>query len=177
MENDLKLYTVNTQYINYLKKYQKNIWNNEEYKRLRPYVGIIIIINDYKYYAPLSSPKEKHEKWKDRIDFIRIDYKNELKGVINSYNIIPVDDNDITLIDIDKEEKQYADLLKIEMIIIRKKKDLIINNARKLYEKITKYKNENMKLADFCYDFLKLEEKMREYQIIKRDNGTMLHKD
>ena len=39
------------------------------------------------------------------------------------------------------------------------------------------YKNENMKLADFCYDFLKLEEKMREYQIIKRDNEKMLHKD
>ena len=168
METELRLHTVDTEYINYLKKHQSNIWDNEDNRRLRPYVGIIININDFKYYAPLSSPKKKHEKWKDRIDFIRIDYKDELKAVINLNNIIPVDDSDLTIIDIDNEEEKYADLLKIQMIVIRKKKDLIINNAKSLYEKITKHKDENKKLAKFCYDFLKLEEKLIEYQASKK---------
>ncbi len=177
METELKLYTVDTKYIDYLKNFQKNMWDNEEKGRLRPYVGIIITtINGFNYYAPLSSPKPKHEKWKDRLDFIRIDYKGELKCVINLNNIIPVHDDDVYLIDISKEEEKYASLLNIEVIEIRKKKSLIINNARSLHEKITKHKDENSGLASFCYDFENLENKLHDYQIIKQQHRDALAK-
>jgi len=33
-------------------------------KERRPFVGIIIILDDKKYCVPLSSPKPKHEKMK-----------------------------------------------------------------------------------------------------------------
>jgi len=31
-------------------------------KEKRPFIGIILKINDINYFAPLSSPKEKHKK-------------------------------------------------------------------------------------------------------------------
>ncbi|MDF2803696.1 MAG: hypothetical protein K0S61_3599 [Anaerocolumna sp.] len=176
METELKLYTVDTKYINYLKEHQKNMWDNDEKGRIRPYIGVLITIDSFKYYAPLSSPKPKHSGWKDRLDFIRIEYKDELKCVINLNNIIPVHDDDIFLIDIDKEEEKYADLLNVEMIEIRKKKDIIISNARSLHVKMTKYRHEpaNARLAAFCYDFLKLEEKLHEYQVMKQEKRDAL---
>ena len=174
METELKLYTVSSAYLNYLKDHQKHMWDNEEKGRLRPYIGILITINDFKYYAPLSSPKPKHAGWKDRLDFIRIDYKGELKCVVNLNNIIPVHDDDIFLIDIDKEEEKYANLLNVEMIEIRKKKAIIINNAKSLYEKITKHKADNAKLALFCYNFNLLEEKLKHYIIIKQKERDAL---
>jgi hypothetical protein len=44
MNTNLKLYTINTDYINYLKRFQHHIWDNEEKSRLRPYVGVILHI-------------------------------------------------------------------------------------------------------------------------------------
>ena len=84
------LYTIDTDYIEFLAKYQEHIWNNEENQRLRPYVGIVLDIGNFKYYSPLSSPKPKHLHMRDRLDFIRLEYKGILKGVINLNNIIPV---------------------------------------------------------------------------------------
>jgi protein AbiQ len=169
MNTNLKLYTINTDYINYLKRFQHHIWDNEEKSRLRPYVGIVFEIDKYKYYAPLSSPKQKHDKMRDGLDFIKIEYKNELKCVINLNNMIPVDDSDLSLIDIENEESLYANLLSVEIIGIRKKKDIICNNARILHNKVTKHRNEkhNEKLIQICYNFLFLEQNMSEYIELK----------
>jgi protein AbiQ len=168
-ENEnLKLYKVDTDYINYLKNYQHHIWDNEDKKNVRPYVGIILTLNNYKYYAPLSSPKPKHQLMTDRLDFIRIDHKNELKCVINLNNMIPVDDSNIALIDIDNEDEPYRSLLITEIIQIRKKQKLIQNNARILYNKVTKHADENPKLVRICYDFNLLEQKCKEYQELKQ---------
>jgi protein AbiQ len=90
MPNNLKFYYIDTKYVNYLKETESHIWENDDKGRIRPYIGVVLSINGYKYYAPLSSPKPKHKSWKDSLDFIRIDYKGELKGVINLNNIIPV---------------------------------------------------------------------------------------
>ena len=173
MKDKLLLYRVSTDYINYLKKFQKHIWDNEEKGYTRPYVGIVTQIGNYKYYVPLSSPKEKHKTMKDGLDFIKIIHKNELKAVININNIIPVDDSDITLINIEQEKQDYRDLLNIEMIFIRKNSEVITGNAKSVYEKITKHKKENMALAARCYDFKNLEKKLEDYKQMKEMNKVM----
>ena len=47
----------------------------------RPFLGIIIVCNEHKYCVPLSKPKGKHEKMRDKIDFKKIVYQGELIGV------------------------------------------------------------------------------------------------
>jgi len=173
MSDNLKLYKINTNYINYLKKFQRHIWENKENHKTRPYVGIVLEINNYKYYAPLSSPKSKHISMKERLDFIKINHKNELKCVINLNNIIPINDSDITLIDIDNEEEQYSNLLKVEIQEIRKKQKTIIYNSKILYNKVTIHKKDNLKLVEICYDFLLLEQKMHEYQLYKEEISSI----
>ena len=49
----------------------------------RPFLGIIIICNEYKYCIPLSKPKKKHEKMRDKLDFKKIVHQGVLVGVLN----------------------------------------------------------------------------------------------
>ena len=56
----MKLYHVSDEYIDYLSKIYKRVFSNKEGKRthLRKYVGVVLDVNNHKYYIPLSSPKE-----------------------------------------------------------------------------------------------------------------------
>jgi protein AbiQ len=172
--NNLQMYRVKTEYIHYLKKFQDHIWDNKENGRLRPYIGIVIQIEDYNYFAPLSSSKDKHKIMKENLSFIKIEYKGELKCVINLNNIIPVDKNDLIEFDINQEEKAYSDLLNIEIQEIRKKQNKIINNVKVVYIKTTKFRNEkqNQWLNNICYNFKLLETKMDEY-ITQKEAATI----
>lgn len=66
----------------------------------RKYIGIVMEINDVKYFAPMSSYKDKHKKMQETVDLIKIkDY-----AVINLNNMIPVPCEQILEIDINKEK-------------------------------------------------------------------------
>ena len=162
----MELYTISTTYIDFLRMFQKNVWLNEENFRLRPYVGVVMKLSHCNYFAPLSSPKPKHEYMKDRLDFIRLEHKGQLKGVINLNNMIPVMDDVVTRLDFkDINDQGYRDLLITEMIDIRRKRNIIEKNALTIYKKVTKYGSEpqNAKLIAICYDFLLLERKLCEF--------------
>jgi protein AbiQ len=149
-----------------LKKFQVGIWENEDKSRLRPYAGIVLHVGDNKYYVPLSSPKPKHMKMQDRLDFIRLEHKNQLRGVLNLNNMIPVNDSLVKRIEIDSiTDSFYRNLLSMEIVDIRRKQAVIRRNAIIIYNKTTKYKDEpqNQRLVSVCYDFLLLEQKLQEY--------------
>ena len=65
----------------------------------RPFLGIIVICNEQKYCVPLSKPKKKHEKMRDKIDFKKIVYRGELIGVLNFNLMIPIEDIVVQKID------------------------------------------------------------------------------
>ena len=57
---NLDLYTVTDKYIDYLSNFaSKNVFSNigTNYRTSRKYLGIVLSIENYKYYVPLSSPK------------------------------------------------------------------------------------------------------------------------
>ena len=162
----MRLYTIDTKYIDFLRKFQNHIYHNIENNRLRPYAGVVLTVGTHKYYAPLTSPKAKHHKMSDRLDFIRLENKGKLIAVINLNNIIPVADELVTLIDIASiADQKYKTLLNIEMIDIRRKQATIIKNANSVYNKVTKFNTEprNARLVSICYDFLLLEKKLQEF--------------
>lgn len=52
----------------------------------RKYIGIVLEVNGFHYFAPLSSFKQKHLNMQERIDFIKI----HNYSVININNMFPV---------------------------------------------------------------------------------------
>ena len=60
----MKLYAVTDVYINYLRQFDKKVYDNKEDKRrvMRKYLGIVLTINEINYYIPMSSPKRSDYK-------------------------------------------------------------------------------------------------------------------
>ena len=61
---EFKLYSVSDTYIEYLRNVFPNVYSNKLTMRVhtRKYVGTVIQIENFKYYIPLSSPKESDYK-------------------------------------------------------------------------------------------------------------------
>ena len=147
---ELKIYSVSDKYIDYLRQFEPNAYSNKEDTRIhtRKYVGIVIKINYYNYYVPLSSPKDSDYQvaGKDKVikksivPIYRIVVKNnkgknELKGTLRISHMIPVPDSELELYDYENEQDQkYKDLVQNEIIAIRKNSEKIIGNANLLYK-------------------------------------------
>ena len=134
----LSLYKVDEQYNRKLYELDCKVLDVSDWKARRPFVGILIEVNDIKYVAPLSSPKKKHLSMKNTIDFYKID-KGKL-GVINFNNMIPVRDKYIIKVNpfemniFNEEDKKYIKLLNKQLTWINKTKnvDIIIKKATKI---------------------------------------------
>lgn len=59
----MKLYGISDEYISFIRNTYPRVYSNKEDVRIhtRKYLGAVIEINGYKYYIPLSSPKDKHD--------------------------------------------------------------------------------------------------------------------
>ena len=56
---ELLFYTISRDYIKYLSDFENHIsYNKEELGHTRPYLGIVLRIENYDYFAPLYSYKE-----------------------------------------------------------------------------------------------------------------------
>lgn len=65
----LNFYIIEDNYIKYLSQFDKHIAYNKNAKR--PYIGIVIIVEEHYYFAPLFSPKPKHKMYKDNLTFLK----------------------------------------------------------------------------------------------------------
>ena len=155
----LKIYEIDSEYIKYLSQYQKHLFISDGNKSNRKYIGIILEINNYKYFAPLSSFKEKHKKMKENVDFIKIrDY-----AVININNMVPVPNGKFQLVDINGiNDSNYKFLLQAENREINKQKNRILKNASIVYNHKLKYKNSTL-LAKRTNEFTVLETAHNKY--------------
>lgn len=161
---------VKEDYIKYLRKFDNKVQDNSELKSNKPYIGVLIQNSDgQKYFAPLSSPKEKHiifnklekeNKLPIDVFLIRDNLKN-LIGIINFNNMIPVIDNVIIYFNI-KEDKNYSLLIK-EHIYCIKYSEEIIKKSTKVYNLVIKYKKTSL-IKRSC-NFKLLEEKAKEFDI------------
>ncbi len=102
---NLKIVTVNT---DYLRKFDNKVAYDKNKKEIRPFIGILFQIGSYDYFAPLPSPKPKHKKMKKTIDFFKI--KDGELGAVNFNNMIPVKESNYSLVELDKETSNIAEL-------------------------------------------------------------------
>jgi len=163
---NLKIVKVNSEYCEYLREFDNRVSYNKNEKELRPFIGILFKIEEYEYFAPLSSPKLKHKKMKNKVDFLKI--KNGELGAVNFNNMIPVKPNNYYLIDLNKttltdEESKYQKLVKEQLNWLNSNYDQVKNKSIKLYNLYNNGKlPENIK--ERCCNFKLLEEKCMEYK-------------
>ncbi len=171
----LKLYAVSDEYIHYL-RVENNIihvlYNKEGHRTHdRKYVGVVISIGDYQYFAPLSSPKRSDyingQIRPSNKSILRIT-KNEngkpvLLCTLKLLNMIPVPDAELILYDLDSEiDKKYKSLVEDEIRWIEHNDTRILQNAKIIYNlKIhedERRTERNSRMLDAILPFPKLEE-------------------
>lgn len=161
----LEIYEIDSTYIEYLSAFEEHLFKNKKLtqKFSRKYIGIILEIGDYKYFAPLSSFKPKHKRLCETDDFIKIG----TYSVINLNNMFPAPLSLCTQIFISNiKEESYKNLLRAEYRIIKQKSNKIINNAKIIYNH--KLINDGKsKLSKRCNDFKLLEDKCSKYKLLK----------
>lgn len=175
----LHWYIVDKKYVNYLKTFDSKIEDIDYKDNLKPYIGIVININEFNYYVPVSSPKDKHYKMKEGIDFIKIKQEGRILGVLNLNNMIPILDECVKKLEYEnigqyrkfkteKEKKIYIALLNTELKVINSKCKKIKKNTIRLYQE--KIENPNSKVSNRCCNFKFLESKLNQF-ISKRENN------
>lgn len=164
-----KLVIVNLKYCDYLRQYDKHVYDNHSKKKNRPFVGALFMVNNSEYFAPLTSPKSKHSHMKNSIDFEKITTKfdnltssktERTIGVINFNNMIPLNSNNYIIIDLDDVNnninRNYMFLLKLDFLYINENYEKLTQKAKNLYNLSIK----NLlpeKLEKRCCDFIILE--------------------
>lgn len=88
-------------------------------KDKRPFLGLMIVCNGQKYCVPLSKPKKKHERMRDKIDFKKIVYNGVLIGVLNFNLMVPVEDAQIQKIDIRIRKHDNVDTRKKKALLFK----------------------------------------------------------
>lgn len=160
--NNIKLYEVSEDYVNYLVPYSPHLFRNKKpgQQNSRKYIGVVLHVGEMEYFAPLSSFKDKHKKMNETLDFIKI--KNY--SVINLNNMFPVPNGCYSYVNISKENNlKYKTLLQAEYRFIKSIQEKIRKNASTLYK--LKTKGVKSALTRRCNDFLLLEKLCKEYTI------------
>lgn len=73
MIHKLFLYEIDMKYVRNLAKIDDNVMSvsPQMNKSMRPFAGILILVNGKEYCVPLSSPKPKFAGKKSAVDFLR----------------------------------------------------------------------------------------------------------
>ena len=154
----LNMYYVTDDYMDYIRNFDDRIYYNKN--ATRPYVGIVMTIGDYDYYAPLSSPKQKHLKMHNSQDFRKIN--GGRYGAINFNYMLPVPATELVLLQIPTiTDIPYRRLLQNQLTYIKMDESIIRQTVLNLY-RLCEKDFDNLSFGDRlvkarCLDFKSLE--------------------
>jgi protein AbiQ len=167
----LNLYSVSDKYIKYLRQFEDKIYDNKEEIRTheRKYLGIVLTVNGFNYYIPMSSPKKSdyidYEKKIIRTDtktIIRISEGGRLYGTLRISNMIPVPITELEpYILSDENDLKYREVILGELRYINNNSNKIMKYAKTVYKQ--KIKNIDIGYIKNTVDFKLLEEKLKEW--------------
>ncbi len=167
----LNLYSVSDKYIKYLRQFDDKIYDNKEEIRShkRKYLGVVLTVNEFNYYIPMSSPKKS-----DYLDFdkkiirndtktiIRIHESGRLYGTLRISNMIPVPITELQpYIIADEDDLKYKEVILGELRYINNNSSKIVKYAKTIYNQ--KIKNMNIGYINNTVNFKLLEEKLKEW--------------
>ena len=169
----LKFYSVDDSFIKDLHDNVNNhvfVNNNPKYHHSRKYIGLVLSINGFSYYAPMSSPKNSdYIEIKGKrmirnsilpiIRMVEVDSNGQksLLGTIKLGNMIPVPESKLINYDLNNEQDlNYKALVLKEKRFINRHKELITTYAEALYNKKVSGKSTNRYLKA-TFDYKKFE--------------------
>ncbi len=160
--NKLRLYKIDVNYIKYLYSFDNRIQFNpdmpDEYSAKRPYLGVILKVENFNYFVPLEHPRPAHQKMKNNMFLFKI--HNGKYGILGFNNMIPVKPEQIINFNINQENNSYKQVLISQYHFCNKHIKEIEEAAMKTYSNSRK----NSFLRKICCNFKLLEEKCIEYK-------------
>ncbi|MFA7120128.1 MAG: type III toxin-antitoxin system ToxN/AbiQ family toxin [Bacilli bacterium] len=165
MYQNFKIVKVDSKYCDYLRTFDNKVPYNAGKKELRPFIGVLFMVEKFEYFAPLASPKPKHKTLKNTLDLLKID--NGVYGVVNFNNMLPVTSGNYQEFDLNKKTSNKEEMFRINLLtnqlrwLTSNKKD-VLTKSKLLYNL---YKNKKLPktVEDRCCNFILLEEKCKEY--------------
>lgn len=155
---ELYLYQIDVDYVEALHRLDSRVeYHHGEHDK--PYVGIILKINNIDYFVPLSSPKRKHDRMNENPTFMKIKQNNgRLLAVLNLNNMIPVPKDHYSIINFEElSDQNYKNLLDEEYQIIKQRKSMILRNARLVHRFVVDEPESHARMLRYCCDFSILE--------------------
>ena len=171
MAEDNIFYIVSDEYIEYLLKIETHVMQNKPDERTyhRKYVGILTEINGFKYFVPMSSPKEKDYQngkiKKNSITTIYMRSKDKLYGTLRFNSMIPVPQAELSVYKINYEgDFNYKMLMLAEYMFCKENREKIEKTAKTLYTKKCNSTEEEFPIGKIVIDFKKVEEACSKYK-------------
>ncbi len=162
---NLFFYDVDTDYVNYLKKTETDTRGftrvpDVEYDKERKMVcGVVLEINGFKYYVPVSSYKTQQSN--NILIKLKDDAYNQVKGSLRFNYMFPVDDRYLKKRDFNKESPGRKEFLRRQWVYCNSIVDDIQKMALSTYNDVVSGKNKG--LASASCDFKLLEKAAKEY--------------
>lgn len=129
----MELYDIDSEYCRFLRYYDALVPYNEGEKK-RPFIGTVMIVRSVAFFAPLTSPKQKHRYMNQRMDFLKID--DGRLGAINLNNMIPVKAGCYHQLKLTGKDA-YTALLQRQQHWCRIHQAEINQKAKQLYQRVT----------------------------------------
>lgn len=148
----IKIYSIKQEHINNCYKIDNKVMKKDD----RPYVGIVLELKGYNYFAPLTSATESKTKLNNQTTLKLFDEDKSFLGAIRFNNMIPCKYDHVELLNFDELDIKYKKLVQKQYQLINYTyKDRIKSKAIKVYEK--KINNPNDFVSSLCCDFTLLE--------------------
>lgn len=171
MQSEFNLYKVDMKYIRNLHNIDDKVLSvsPQTGKENRVFVGIVVVCEEHKYCIPLSSPKRKHQKMRNSMDFSKIEVNRKLLGVLNFNLMIPIEEAQLQLVDtkVYKRDRTeitiYKQLCQQELKWCQENSEIVCNKANVLYKKYVS--GEEFTGRERCLNFPKLEMECERYHL------------
>lgn len=150
----LIFYAINPDYLDYLRNVDSKVPECVESGHTKPFCGIVLEINNQKFYAPISSFNQNQQT-----NFIIKDGERPISSIRFCF-MIPVPDEVLTRIDFSKEEPNYRALLEKEYRYCKQNIDTIRKKAQRVYNLCQKQNP----LSNSCCNFKDLEVACKAYK-------------
>ena len=163
---NLFFYDVDADYVKYLKATEKTKRGftrvpDVEYENERKMVcGVVLEINGYKYYVPVSSYKKKQPN--NLLIRLEDDSYNQIKGSLRFNYMFPVDDCYISKRDFNKEIPGRKEFLRRQWVYCNSITDDIKQMAEDTYNGVVS--NTDSALVNASCDFKLLEDAAKNYK-------------
>lgn len=164
---NLFFYNVDEGYVNYLKEAEKSrrgftrVPDIEYQNEKKMICGVVLEINGFKYYVPISSYKKKQDN--NLLIVLEDDAYNKVKGSLRFNYMFPVTDELINKRDFSKEQPERAEFLRRQWVYCNTIEPEIKKMALETYNAVIEGNDKGLLKAS-C-DFKNLEEAAVKYRI------------